>query len=224
MVLTYLVRPCKDSEQEVTRTVVTLVTYPAPMYPDVTTASPGPRNKHVKLYRLSRPVWTKSLNCTTTMLVMVSPYCRNTANIAGTFCSVLNMYCFHNSLWWYYDIDWTLLMIRKITPVVFWVMITCSMVDDYNRLIDWHWVRALMVPMHPGLIDWPFVPHNLISAQDSPVPLPKFQMAPRLNILMSSGSCTVSQLWTNKLPPSSGFISEDRGIKPLNISFRYFFN
>jgi len=42
--------------------------------------------------------------------------------------------------------------------------------------------------MHLGLIDGPYVPHNLISAQDSPVPLLKFQMAPRLKILMSSGS------------------------------------
>jgi hypothetical protein len=42
--------------------------------------------------------------------------------------------------------------------------------------------------MHLGLIDGPFVPHNLISTQESPVPLPKFQMAPRLKILMASGS------------------------------------
>jgi len=41
--------------------------------------------------------------------------------------------------------------------------------------------------MHLGFIDGPFVPYNLISAQKSPVPLPKFQMAPRLKILMSSG-------------------------------------
>ena len=33
--------------------------------------------------------------------------------------------------------------------------------------------------MHLGLIDGPFVPHNLISTQDSPVPLLKFQMAPQ---------------------------------------------
>jgi hypothetical protein len=39
-----------------------------------------------------------------------------------------------------------------------------------------------MVPMHLGLIDRPFVPHNLISAQESLVPLPKFQVAPRLNL------------------------------------------
>jgi hypothetical protein len=32
------------------------------------------------------------------------------------------------------------------------------------------------------------VPHNLISAQESPVPLPKFHVAPRLKISMSSGS------------------------------------
>jgi len=41
------------------------------------------------------------------------------------------------------------------------------------------------VPMHLGLIDRPFVPHNLISAQESPVPLPKFQMAPRYTILFT---------------------------------------
>ena len=45
-----------------------------------------------------------------------------------------------------------------------------------------------MGSMHLGLIDGPFVPHNLISAQERPVPLPKFQMAPKLKILMSSGS------------------------------------
>jgi len=42
--------------------------------------------------------------------------------------------------------------------------------------------------MHLGLIDGPFVPHNLISAQESPIPLLKFQMASRLKILMFSGS------------------------------------
>jgi hypothetical protein len=56
-----------------------------------------------------------------------------------------------------------------------------------DSLIDMHWVLALMVPMHLGLIYGIFVPHNLISAQESPVPLPKFQMAPGLKIVMSSG-------------------------------------
>jgi hypothetical protein len=42
--------------------------------------------------------------------------------------------------------------------------------------------------MHLGLIDEPSVPHNLISTQESPVLLPEFQMAPRLKILMASGS------------------------------------
>jgi hypothetical protein len=42
--------------------------------------------------------------------------------------------------------------------------------------------------MHLGFINGPFVPHNLIPTQESPVPLPKFQMAPRLKILMASGS------------------------------------
>jgi hypothetical protein len=40
--------------------------------------------------------------------------------------------------------------------------------------------------MHLGLIDRPFVPHNFISTQDSPVPLLKFQIALRLKILMAS--------------------------------------
>jgi hypothetical protein len=40
-----------------------------------------------------------------------------------------------------------------------------------------------MVPMHLGLIDGPFVPHNLISTQESPVPLLKFQFSPRLKNL-----------------------------------------
>jgi hypothetical protein len=42
--------------------------------------------------------------------------------------------------------------------------------------------------MHLGLTHGPFVPHNLISTQESPVPLLKFQVAPKLKILMASGS------------------------------------
>jgi len=49
------------------------------------------------------------------------------------------------------------------------------------------------VPIHLGLVDRPFVAHQL-SAQDSPVPLPKLQMAPRLKILMSSGSNNGTQI------------------------------
>jgi hypothetical protein len=49
--------------------------------------------------------------------------------------------------------------------------------------------------MHLGLMERPFVPHNLISAQDSPVPLPKFQMASKLKILMSSGSKRGTQIY-----------------------------
>jgi len=52
-----------------------------------------------------------------------------------------------------------------------------------------------MVPMHLGLIDGPFVPLNLISTQKSPVPLLEFQMAPRLKILMSSGSKKGTQIY-----------------------------
>jgi hypothetical protein len=61
-----------------------------------------------------------------------------------------------------------------------------------------------MVPMDLGLVDRPFVPHNLISAQENPVPLPKFQMAPRLKILMSSGSKKGTQIYYPFLSKSSG--------------------
>jgi len=68
-----------------------------------------------------------------------------------------------------------------------------------------------MVLMHLGLIDGPFVPYNLISTLKSPVSLLKFQMAPRLKILMASGSkkgtliyfSFLSKVPENKLPPAS---------------------
>jgi len=61
-----------------------------------------------------------------------------------------------------------------------------------------------MVPIHLGLIDGPFVPHILISTQESPVPLPKFQMAPRLKILMSVGSKKGTQIYYPFLSKSPG--------------------
>ena len=67
--------------------------------------------------------------------------------------------------------------------------------DDDDDDDDLHWVSALTVPMHLGLIDGPFVPHNLISAQESPVPLTKFQMAPRLKISVSSTSKKGTQIY-----------------------------
>ena len=45
-----------------------------------------------------------------------------------------------------------------------------------------------MVPMHLGLKNRLFVPHNLTPVQESPAPSLKFQMMPRLKLLMSSGS------------------------------------
>jgi len=62
-----------------------------------------------------------------------------------------------------------------------------------------------MVLMHLGLIDRPIVLHNLISAQESPVPLPEFQMAPRLKILMSSWTTKETRytiLFSQKVPAS----------------------
>jgi hypothetical protein len=90
--------------------------------------------------------------------------------------------------------------------------------DDDDDMIFWRF-RALAVPLHLGLTDSPSVPHDLISAQDSPVPLPqflkdspsvphnlisaqdspvpltKFQMASRLKILMSSESKKGTQIY-----------------------------
>jgi hypothetical protein len=77
--------------------------------------------------------------------------------------------------------------------------------------MDLHWVRALTVPMHLGFIDRPFVPLNLILAQASPVPLPKFQMATRLKILMSSGSKKGTQI-------NYTFLSKSHG-KPIPSRF-----
>ena len=42
--------------------------------------------------------------------------------------------------------------------------------------------------MHLGLKNDPFVPHNLTPVQGSPVPLLKFQITPKLKLLMSSRS------------------------------------
>jgi hypothetical protein len=68
-----------------------------------------------------------------------------------------------------------------------------------HQLIDWlidlQWIRALTVPKHLGLMDRPFVPYNLISSQESPVPLPKFQMARWLKILMSFGFKNGNQIY-----------------------------
>ena len=85
-------------------------------------------------------------------------------------------------------------------------------------LIDLHWVRALTVPMLLCLIDGPFVPHDLISVQESPVPLPKFQMAPRLNVLMSSWSKKGTQIYciflstvpASESPPSEDEVGQSR--------------
>jgi len=56
--------------------------------------------------------------------------------------------------------------------------------------------------MHLGLIDGPFVPHNIISTQESPVPLLKFQMAARLKIIMASGSKKGTQICFSLRSPS----------------------
>jgi len=77
--------------------------------------------------------------------------------------------------------------------------------NTHEQTLNLHWVRALTVPMHLlGLINRPFVPCNLISVQYSPVPLAKFQMAPRLNTLMPSGSKKGTQIYYTFLSESPG--------------------
>ena len=99
-----------------------------------------------------------------------------------------------------------------------------------------HWVRDLSVPMHPGLIDGLFVPLYLISTQDSRVPLPKFQMALRLKMLMLSGSKKLTQihyLFLSKSPgkripssfPHGAPMERDTRLQDIFISFlMYLFN
>jgi len=68
-----------------------------------------------------------------------------------------------------------------------------------------------MVPMNLRFTNGSFVPHNLISTQESPVPLLKFQMAPRLKILIAYGSkrgtqivfSFLSKVLANEPPPGS---------------------
>ena len=52
-----------------------------------------------------------------------------------------------------------------------------------------------MVRMHLHIIGGPFVPHNLIWTQGSPLSLLKFQMDRRLNILMASGCKKGTQIY-----------------------------
>jgi len=75
-----------------------------------------------------------------------------------------------------------------------------------------------MVPMHLGLTDGPFMPHNPMSIQQSPVPLLKFQMAPRIKILMSFGSMQGTQIYfsfLSKIPAN-----ESPPVSPTGSSWR----
>jgi hypothetical protein len=80
--------------------------------------------------------------------------------------------------------------------------------------------------MHLGLINGPLVPHNLISAQESLVPLPNFQVAPRLKILMSSGSKKGTQIYypflSKRSPSESPPVSQGREIPAYRAFLRLF--
>jgi len=80
--------------------------------------------------------------------------------------------------------------------------------------------------MHLGLIDRPYVPHNLISTQESPVPLLKFQMAPRLKILVASVSWKGTQIYFSFLskvpanePPTGSPTGHLRRGRPVYRAF-----
>ena len=83
-------------------------------------------------------------------------------------------------------------------------------------LIDWvsEWLTLGSSPYSPDAprpIDRPFVPHNIISTQEIPIPLLKLQMAPRLKTLMASRSQKGTQIYfsflskvpANEPPPDS---------------------
>jgi len=73
--------------------------------------------------------------------------------------------------------------------------------------------------MHLGLVDETFVAHDLISTQERTVPLLKLQMAPRIKILMASGSkkgthiyfSFLSKVPANEPPPGSPTVPLWRG-------------
>jgi hypothetical protein len=68
--------------------------------------------------------------------------------------------------------------------------------------------------MHLSLIDGPFVPHNLISTKESPVSLLKFQIAPRLKILMVPASKKGTQIYfsfPSKVPANEPFPGNPTG-------------
>ena len=68
-------------------------------------------------------------------------------------------------------------------------------------------VRALTVSMHLGLIDGHFLPHNLLSAQQSPIHLPKFQMAPK--------SQNLNGLWDREKNPDILSFSVEKNVKRI---------
>ena len=53
-----------------------------------------------------------------------------------------------------------------------------------------------MVPMHRSLKNGPFLPHNLIPVQRSPVSLLKFQMASRRKLVIYFGSKRMEPRYT----------------------------
>jgi hypothetical protein len=99
-------------------------------------------------------------------------------------------YCSFRAAFYTYCIENQLLTSTKHI-YIWYSLLHVSAISPYPQpvLIDlfiyYGWVRTLTVPMHLGLIEGSFVPHNLISAQESPVPYWCSRWPP---ILMPSGS------------------------------------
>ena len=72
--------------------------------------------------------------------------------------------------------------------------------------------------MHLGIIDGPFLPHNVISNQESPVPLLQFLVPPRLKTLMASGSMKGTQIYFSFL--SKVPINESSPVSPTGPLWR----
>jgi hypothetical protein len=85
---------------------------------------------------------------------------------------------------------------------VVWGQSTFGGSGDVDDGDDLRYAWALKVPMHLGRIVRPYVSHNLVYAQESPVPLPSFQMLRRLK--MSSESKKGTQIYYPFLSKSPG--------------------
>jgi hypothetical protein len=75
------------------------------------------------------------------------------------------------------------LLLSGVTSAAPAILLSLEACFSMSRSNNW----VLPGPDAPRPLDSPFVPHSLLSSQGSPVPLLKFQMAPRLRLLTYPG-------------------------------------